>query len=206
MDFKNTPEYHTLFKNVIADIPLSQEKNVYGITFFAAPGVGKSTVAKMISQKTGLYITANDKIRRIAESCGIDPNENRKMIESVANDRTVYMLKNNTSMIIDANMHFFWQSALNNFKNNNAKLYFVKLECDEDTILKRIEERALNFGNNENLSRAVADDYFRYKARAEETPIPEELITFTIKTNTNYEEMEKQVVELIKCINQLNEE
>lgn len=194
--------YNELFNKVIEDIPITSNHQVYGITFFAPPGAGKSTVARILSEKTGLYITANDKIRRIAESEGIDPNENRQMIEQLANDRTVYMLKNHTSMIIDANMQFFWQSAQNNFNNHNAKLYFVKIECSEETILNRIEERAKRFNTNtENYSRAVAEDYYKYKDKASKQPIPEELVTFTINTDTTLDKIEEQVAKFIELLN-----
>ena len=32
------------------------------------------------NKKTGIYITANDKIRRIVESYGIDPEENHNLV------------------------------------------------------------------------------------------------------------------------------
>lgn len=191
-----------LLNLVIKDIPLVNDNNVFGITFFAPPGAGKSTVAKILNEKTGLYVTANDKIRRIAESIGIDVNENRQLIEEVANDRTVYMLKNGTSMIIDANMQFFWQKAQENFTNHNANLFFVKIDCSEDSIIKRIENRALNFENNkENYSRALVEDYYKYKEKSEQKPIPEELVYFTINTDTTIENIENQVDELIKKLN-----
>ena len=194
-------DYNELFDLVVKDIPLSNEDKVFGITFFAPPGAGKSTISKILSEKTGLYVTANDKIRRIAEKFGINVNENRQMIESLANDRTVYMLQNKTSMIIDANMQFFWEKAIENFKNHGAELYFVKIECDEETIIKRIEERASMFETNkENYSRAVVDDYYKYKEKSNIKPIPEELVFFTIKTDTTIEEIEKQIDELIKKI------
>ena len=194
-------EYNELFNLVVKDIPLTNEENVFGITFFAPPGAGKSTVSKILSEKTGLYVTANDKIRRIAEDFGIDVNENRQMIEQIANDRTVYMLRNKTSMIIDANMQFFWQMAMDNFKNNGAKHYFVKIDCDEETIINRIKERALNFETNkENYSRAIVDDFYKYKEKSINKPIPEELVFFTIKTNTTINEIEKQIDLLVEKI------
>lgn len=199
-------EYNELFNLVIKDIPLTNDEKVFGITFFAPPGAGKSTVSKILSEKTGLYVTANDKIRRIAESFGIDVNENKQMIEQLANDRTVYMLKNKTSMIIDANMQFFWQMAMDNFKNYGAELYFVKIDCDEETIIKRIKERALGFETNrENYSRAIVDDYYKYKEKSINRPIPEELVFFTIKTNTSIEEIEKQIDVLVEKIKKLKE-
>lgn len=196
--------FEELFEKVIQDIPIKSEENVYGITFFASPGAGKSTIAKLLSEKLGVYITANDKIRRISEQFGIDVNENRKMIEQIANDRTVYMLKNKTSMIIDANMQFFWQSALDNFNSYGAKLYFIKVECDEETIINRIQQRALNFNTNkENFSRALVEDYYKYKEKSLTTPIPEEKVFFTINTGGSMDDIEKQVDELVSKLKEI---
>jgi thymidylate kinase len=137
---------------------------------------------------------------------GIDPEENSKMVTELANDRTVYMLKNNMSMIIDANMEFFWKLACNNFKNYNAKLYFIKLDCEEDVILKRIEERRNKFedSNPENYSRANINDYLKYLERKKESTFPSELIFYTINTNTTIEEIEKEIDILINKIREEN--
>lgn len=197
-------DYNKLFDMVVSDIPLKPEPACFGITFIAPPGAGKSTIANIISQKTGLYITANDKIRRLVESVGIDPNEpeNRRLVEQLANDRTVYMLKNKTSMIIDANMQFFYESAMNNFKNHDARLFFVKIDCPEEEILKRIESRAANFDKKpENFSRAVAADYYKYLERTKTSTFTDDLVLFTIDSSKSLENIEKQVDELIDVLN-----
>lgn len=199
-------EYKDLLQKVIEDIPKKNETKPFGITFIAAPGMGKSTVAEIISKKMDIYITANDKIRRILETLGIDPEEHAKMVTELANDRTVYMLENNMSMIIDANMEFFWQLAYNNFKKYNAKLYFIKLDCEEAIILKRIEERKKKFesDNPENYSRADKNDYVKYLERKKESTFPSELIFHTINTNATIDEIEKEIDILINKIREEN--
>lgn len=194
-------EYKKIFDLVISDIPLTNEEKVFAITFIAPPGIGKSTVSKILSKKLNVYVTANDKIRRIVEELGIDPNENRALVEKLANDRTVYMLENKTSMIIDANMQFFWENACQNFRNHNAKLYFVKLECDDDKIIERIKERSQNFGQDkENYSRAGLEDFYKYKEKAKQSNFPENLIFYTIDTNDSIDKIEEQIDELVNKI------
>lgn len=193
--------YEEIFKIVISDIPIKQEEKTFGITFIAGPGMGKTTISKMISNNTGIYITANDKIRRIIENLGIDPQENHKLVEKLANDRTVYMLENKSNMIIDANMQFFWKEAVNNFKNHNAKLYFVKLICEEEEIIRRIKEREKTFGEDkENFSRVGVEAYYKYKEKLKNSDFPEDLIFYNIDVNKSKEEIELQINSLLKKI------
>lgn len=83
----------------------------------------------------------------------------------MANDRTIYLLKNKTSHIIDANMEFFWEMASKNYNKYNAKLFFIELICNENEVLKRIDDREKSFDKNDNLSRATKQDYYKYIER-----------------------------------------
>lgn len=192
--------YENIFEKLVAEIPLKPSDNVYGITFIAGPGFGKSTVAKIISKKLGLYITVNDKIRRLYNELGFDDVAYEDDIKRMANDRTIYLLDNKTSHIIDANMEFYWEMALNNYNNHNAKLFFVELSCAEEEVLKRIGVRKDNFGKNDNLSRATEADYYNYLEKKKTNGIPKNKIFFTIHTDTSVEEIEKQVDILIEKI------
>jgi len=192
--------YEKIFKKLVEEIPLKPSDKVYGITFIAGPGFGKSTVAKIISKKLGLYITANDKIRRLYNELGFDDTLYEDDVKRMANDRTIYLLDNKTSHIIDANMEFFWEMALNNYNSHNAKLFFVELSCAEEEVLKRIGVRKDNFGKNDNLSRATEVDYYNYLEKKKTKGIPKDKIFFTIHTDTSVDEIEKQVDILIEKI------
>lgn len=173
--------YEELLEIVVRDIPINKSKMVYGITFIGLPGVGKSTVANNLSKKLGLYVTANDKIRRLLDELGYDvEGEYRTLVESLANERTRYMLKNGVSMIIDANMNGFYEMAINNFNEFNAKLFFIKLECSEEVILDRIDKRLAN--SKKNYSKADRNAYFANKERFKLKPFPEDLVFATINT------------------------
>ncbi len=193
--------YDLIFKKLISEIPINKSENVYGITFIAGPGYGKSTVANIISKKLNLYITANDKIRRLYDELGFDNVLYENDIKKMANDRTIYLLQNKTSHIIDANMEFFWEMASDNYQKYNAKLIFVELVCDENEILKRIEKRSQNYGKNDNLSRAGKEDFYKYLELKKEKGIPKDKIFYTINTNCSVEEIEKQVDLFIKKLN-----
>lgn len=192
-------DYNQLLETIISEIPIKKDCKVYGITFIAPPGIGKTTISRMLADKLGIYITANDKIRRKLEDFNIDPEKESKLVNQLAEDRTIYMLKNNTSMIIDANMRFFYETAMANFNKYDAKLYFLKLECNEEEILRRIDERSTKFGlDKENYSRAGREAYYKYKEKLQNSHFPEELVFFTIDMEKNVEAQVEQFIELLK--------
>lgn len=186
--------YDKLFEMVIKDIPIKSENKLYGISFIGAPGIGKSTVSKILSEKLGIYVTANDKIRRLLDEVGINASDNQALVERLASDRTVYMLKNNTSMIIDANMLTAYTAVEENFNKYNSKCLFIKLNCSEEEILNRIAKRKTEFGKTGNFSRATEEDYYKYKHNEKENKYPKEKIFYTIDTE---KDIEKQINELI---------
>ena len=90
------------------------------------------------------------------------------------------LLKNGVSMIIDANMNGFYEMAINNFNEFNAKLFFIKLECSEEVILDRIDKRLAN--SKKNYSKADRNAYFANKERFKLKPFPEDLVFATSNT------------------------
>jgi len=187
--------YEKLLKLITDEIPLKPSTPTFGITFIGPPGVGKTTVAKLISKKTGIFITSNDRIRREFEKLGINAEEEQDLVASIAKDRSEYMLKNKINMIIDATMTYYYNSIKSNFDKYNSKIFFVELKCPENVILKRIDDRAKSFGeDNENYSRAGRDSYFKYLEKLPLSNFPKEEIFFSIDTNGD---IEAQVDELV---------
>ena len=84
-------EYNEIYNQLINEIPLNKNENVYGILFIAGPGFGKSTITKMLSSKLNLYIASNDAIRRVINK-DIDVPETRDLVLKLAFDRLEYLL------------------------------------------------------------------------------------------------------------------
>lgn len=204
---KKNINYEYLYNIVIKDIPISKVDFVYGISFIGPPGIGKSTIANLISNKLNIYVTANDKIRRILDSLGIDASNNQSLVEKLAYDRISYMLENSTSMIIDANCLTAYKVVEENFSHFNVPCFFIKLECSEEEILRRLDYRESQFGiENNNFSRAVRKDYYSYLERLKNNPFPKEKIFFTIDTegnlDTQVDSLVKKMQEHIKAVKQ----
>lgn len=116
----------------------------------------------------------------------------------MANDRTIYLLKNKTSHIIDANMEFFYEMAINNYSKYDAKLFFIELICSEEEALKRIRNRIEN--SDDNYSCATEEDYYKYLEKKKTHSFPKDKIFYTINTENNLEEIEKSVDLLVEKI------
>lgn len=193
--------YDELLDMLIKEIPIKNAKKCYCITFFALPAMGKSTVAKKIAEKTGLYITANDQVRRMLDDLGYTAEvSDSDFPRKLATDRTEYMLSKRTSMILDANVQNSYQQTIERFNKYNAKIYFVELNCSEEEVLRRLDKRALSFGKDkENLSRADRKIYYREVEKAKNNTVPREIIFHTIDTE---KELDSQIDELLVKINE----
>ncbi len=62
--------YKKMLEVVSSEIPLNSKEPVYGISFIAGPGCGKSTIANMLGAKLGITVCTNDKIRRLYGELG----------------------------------------------------------------------------------------------------------------------------------------
>lgn len=192
-------EYNEIYNELIKRIPLNKSDNPYAILFIAGPGFGKSTVAKLLSKKLDLYIASNDSIRRVIDN-EKDVPETRDLVIKVAFNRLEYILQNKISHILDGDSEFSFDKLYELYNKYGFKVIVIKLECSEETILKRLDNRALSFGKNDNESRATDKHYYEYLERLKNKNIKSEFNYFVINTDTSYEEVEKQVDELISKI------
>lgn len=191
-------EYYKLYQLVIADVILQPRGKFFGISFIGSPGVGKSTVAKMLSEKLNIYVSINDQIRRVLALEGMDPFENQALVEKLAYDRTSYLLENQCSVIIDANVLTAYPQVIANFARFFTECFFIKLDCSEEEILRRLDARKLLFdSDNRVFSRATRKDYYKYLNRLHNNPFPEEKVFFTINTELNLEPQVDQLIEKI---------
>ena len=190
--------YDLILEKLISKIKIKESNPIIGITFIAGPGFGKPTVSKILSKKLGIDVMANDKIRRLYDELGFNNEEYEPDIKKMAYDRTVYLLQNKTSHIVDANIEFHWEMAIDNYEKYNAKLLFIELTCSEEEILRRIEKRKKTFGQTDNYSRATEIDYYKYLELKKQKQIPREKIFYTINTEKDIEKQIDSLIEKIK--------
>lgn len=96
------------------------------------------------------------------DSIGID-SKNQDIVHKLAYLQIDYLLKHNSSIILDANAIRQHNMISKIAEDANIKCYYVNLVCNEKTIIERIKERESNFGKEDNYSRATLGEYLEYQ-------------------------------------------
>lgn len=176
-------------------IPKGDKKPPYFILFDANIGVGKSTVAKAFAKLNGSIILNNDEVRRWLN----DYSDKTGLKDLLQEYRLERLLKNNNSCVCDNNFNFYWEEKKKYYDSVGYKYYIIRLECDEETIKKRLLSRTIDQQGN-NYSIATYEDYL--KAKEKFPPLDDNLIDYTIDTSGSYEYAEQQVKNFLE-INKL---
>jgi len=178
-----------LIKNFLLKFPIvkSNKTTLYVILIDGYTGMGKSTVAKCISKFDGSVILNNDEVRYFLNDY---KNNNYKLLQEY---RLKKLLENNNSCVIDSCFCHNYKSKLELYKKLGIKYYIIRLECSDEVVKKRLEERTINNGN---YSIANYDDYLWMKDNVERVPM--NLIDFVINTEENIDE---QVIDFLTKYN-----
>jgi len=163
-----------------SELPIHKgnKKNPYVILFDALIGMGKSTVAKVISKLDDSVILNNDEARYDLNYYG-----DSTIIYELQHKRMIELLKNNNSCIIDCNFSNNRKQRLKQIYDLGYPVYVIRLECSEEIIKERILNRTVVVGDN--YSTALYDEYLEMKN--ETTNIDDNLISFIINTEKNIE-------------------
>lgn len=193
-----------LFDKFIATMKVksSNTKELFGIGFIGLFGSGKSYVAEKISEKTGLYITRNDELRRFLNKEGFPGHTPiQESVEKIGPAIGRYLYENKISIILDADLFKHYNVAQENAEKFGGKFFIVRLICPEDVILQRLEKRKEHIDENpeSNLSRVGKEEYFERKILHEGQPLPE--IFFTMDTSLD---VDSQIDELINKLKKEN--
>ncbi len=161
------------------------------------PGVGKSTVGKMLQAELKEQVIESDQLKptkKILEELNKGVFWDKKIKTSVYN--TLFKngskrLMNGQSVILNAT--FFKKAYVDQAKKLaelfKTKLYIIEVKCDEEIAKKRIEKR---FKDKE--SEVTMKTYHIIKSRFE--PITEKKMI--VENNSDKKELEKQINKIIK--------
>lgn len=158
----------------------------YVILFDAKTGMGKSTIARTISQFDNSIILNNDEIRMWLKENNLDPS----LKDTIQTLRLEKLLENNISCIHDSCFCHNWEKKKKYYDDKNIKYYIIRVVCSEETIKERLQVRTVD---GINFSTATFNDYLWMKENVNN--VPDEYITFIINTE---EEIEPQVLEFLK--------
>ncbi len=208
MDEKNIIDYF-LLKN-----PISKGKNEkpYLILFDGISGTGKSTIAKILSEKLNTLVFSNDKVRQYLYKTDYIKNSlsprliSEKLLKEIQYHRIKEAILKGNNCILDANVANNFEEYLKFLKDNNIKFFIIKLKYNRKKVIKRISKRTFDSANFSasgsetlNYSEANANSFFYMEKR--NNKVTSEYIYFTINTSKGFLQIEKQISELIKKIN-----
>lgn len=167
-----------LLKEFINFFPIYKGKKdiPYIILLDGYTGMGKTTVAKELSRQDQSIVLNNDEVRMFLN----DYQDTTNLKNRLQKYRLEHLLLNKNSCICDSCLSHNYQEKITYYKELGYPYYIIRLECSEEVVKKRLEQRTVN---KDNASIATFDDYLWMK---ENIPrVPEEDINFIINTEKN---------------------
>lgn len=206
-------------KNFVREMDIKKAikyENPTIITLSGLPGSGKTTVAKELSKRFGLFVLSNDYIRNYYFVKFADDSEKNKeipkLVARINKKRLVKLLINKRSFIIDADLNTKervekYKKIADLFKYNIIK---IKLEStnDEENI-RRIESRIMDYnyvdndvvGDNVNYSSSyTCDTYFQIK-EAKPQEIEPVYFDFIIENDSDLESLYNKIENMSSYLN-----
>lgn len=175
-------------------IPKGNKEKPYIILFDAFTGMGKSTVAKIISKYDNSIILNNDEVRNFLN----DYDDKSNLKDNLQKYRLQKLLENNNSCIQDSCFCHNYKDKIKYYDSLGYKYYIIRIDCSEDIVKSRLQERTIN---EDNFSKGDFNDYLWMKNNVKRVPL--DLVSYTINTE---EDVEKQVLEFLQKYNLLSNE
>lgn len=176
--------------------PSKNTRRLFALGFIGTTGVGKSTVAILLSKKLNLYVASNDKVRRFLNKEGLPGKfPDQELLQQIAEESSRYLYKNKISHVIDADLIKFHEVAKKNAESHGAKFFLIHLVCPEEVILRRLRKRKEeiqrelkeNPGSefaSQGHSLSFKKEYLERTKMHNTHPLPE-YIYFTLDTSKN---------------------
>lgn len=175
------------------------------ITFVGGPGFGKSTISKMLCEKMNLFHCSNDYIARQIEKMDYDITDYEKrteLVSSIAFPFQDFLFENSIDFVLDANLMLYIDVIKKRCNSYNYKLFIIELEINHDEALRRSLKR-LELKDKENLSDSDEADFKLFLRQYKDYKIIENLENIFANIDMERNDIEDQVDDIIKRINQL---
>lgn len=178
------------------DYPSGNTNKLFSVGLIGTTGVGKSTIAELLSKELNLYVASNDKVRRFLNKEGLPGKfPEQKLLQYIAEESSRYLYKNKISHVIDADLVKFHGVAKKNAENYGVKFFLIHLICPENVIFERLRERKKEIRRElkKNPDSEFADqghslsykkEYLERTKQHNMFPLPD-YVYFTIDTSQN---------------------
>ncbi|GEM_PF-5115250 len=124
------------------------EASKYFIGLIGSYGVGKSTIAKMLSEKLGFLVISSDDCRRMLDKKGMSPKkiDDNKIIFLIGVKVIEELMKRNLSIILDADLiePTFRETIGKKVGENGYSFLLINIISDKEITEKRINGRLRN--------------------------------------------------------------
>lgn len=206
-------------KNFVREMDIKKAikyENPTIITLSGLPGSGKTTIARELSKRFGLFVLSNDYIRNYYFVKFADDLEKKKkipmLVARINKKRLARLLINRRSFIIDADLNTQeriekYEKISNLFKYNVIK---IKLESknDEENI-KRIESRIMDYnyvdndvvGDNVHYSSSYPKEVYYQIKESKPQMIEPVYFDFIIENNGDLEDLNNQIENMSLYLN-----
>lgn len=189
----NLSKKSLLLKLIEETVKLKKEdannKYRFIISFVGLTGVGKSTVAHLLANKSELPLFSHDDIRQFLEKYSLDKND-RELVEWLSVERASYLLKEGYNFILDGDIISYHHILTKRLKQYGGELLLINVICDLDVVMERLEKRKYGekqiFGNV-NYSPANFNTYFQRRFLHTQGNYPQAFFA-TINNTHNSEE------------------
>lgn len=184
-----------LLEETVKSRKLKPEYNFdFVISFVGLTGVGKTTVAYLLAEKSGLPIFSHDDIRQFLEKHNMDKDD-RELVEWLSLERATHLIDKNIDFILDGDIVSYYQKLKKRLENQGGKLLLVNVICDLDVVIERLKKRKYGekqpFGNV-NYSASDFNTYFQRRFLHTQGHYPKDFFA----TINNTHDSEEQVQEL----------
>lgn len=215
MSYKNLKAEEEIFKTFLELNPIikGDVRNPYLICLAGITGTGKSTIARMLSQKKNSVVLNNDKVRQFIYKTSFSQHfeDIQRLVKKIQYYRIEQTLINGNNCLLDGDISNNFEVKKSKIEKFNYPYYIIKLNYDRDVVIKRIQRRkkydeaSSSFSGSEtlNYSSATVKDFLRMEK--EKYDVPNEYIFFEIDMTGDFESVEKQVDELVKKLNSLEQ-
>lgn len=165
------------------------DKQQFIISFVGLTGVGKSTIAHLLADKSELPLFSHDDVRQFLEKHSLDKND-REMVEWLSLERATHLMQSGVNFILDGDIVSYYKVLIKRLKQVSGELLLINVICDLDEVMARLEKRKYGekqiFGNV-NYSPADFNTYFQRRFLHTQGKYPQKFFA-TINNTHNSEE------------------